>query len=227
MVFVLQLAVWFCQGLFVRSSVARCAIFPPNLAIFWFGWRVKFAFGGWRIFWLFLQYFGGKFGGFCVRFRPAFGSSKSYKYHTAPNSFSRLCKLFVPVPVVSVQWTPCVCVKLGFIHQLDTGHLTGRILGLITEKLRLCTFIFLRPSNFQARYDVPSVPRASRRPCVRCDSTVCTPSASTAFTNWFCKNCMVPIWSREKFFIVHRIDKLHLLVTFNFLVSYHGWLFWL
>jgi len=37
----------------LQASVARCAIFLPNLAIFSFGWRVKFAFSGWRIFWLF------------------------------------------------------------------------------------------------------------------------------------------------------------------------------
>jgi len=51
----------------VEYKVARCAIFPPNLAIFLFGWRVKFAFGGWRIFWLFSKYFGGKFGGFLYK----------------------------------------------------------------------------------------------------------------------------------------------------------------
>jgi len=32
---------------------------------------------------------------------------------------------------------------------------------------------------------------------VRCDSTVCTVSTATAFTNWFCKDCMVPKCCRD------------------------------
>jgi len=63
----LVLELWCCRaaGTFnVAVSVARCAIFPPKFATFLFVWWVKFAFGGWRIFWLFSQYVGGKFGGF-------------------------------------------------------------------------------------------------------------------------------------------------------------------
>jgi len=59
-----------CRGSAVvrlAVSVDRCAIFPPNLTIFEFGWWVKFAFGGWRIFWLFWKNFCGKFGGFLYK----------------------------------------------------------------------------------------------------------------------------------------------------------------
>jgi len=56
------------------TSVARCAIFPPNLVIFSFGWRVKFAFGGWRFFVYFQNILAENLADFCARFRPEFGS---------------------------------------------------------------------------------------------------------------------------------------------------------
>ena len=44
---------------------------------------------------------------------------------------------------------------------------------------------------------------------------ICTPFAATAFTNWFCKDCMVPKCTPDYFFTVREIDKLNLSVTFN------------
>jgi len=48
--------------------------FPPNLAIFLFGWQVKFAFGGGGFFGYFRNIWAENLADFCTRFRPVFGS---------------------------------------------------------------------------------------------------------------------------------------------------------
>jgi len=56
------------------TSVARCAIFPPNLAIFSFGWRVKFVLAGGVFFGYFQNILAENLADFCARFRPEFDS---------------------------------------------------------------------------------------------------------------------------------------------------------
>jgi len=56
------------------DSVARCAICPPNLTIFLFGWRVKFGFGGGGFFGYLWNISAENLDHFCTTFRPVFGS---------------------------------------------------------------------------------------------------------------------------------------------------------
>jgi len=115
------------------SSLGQCCqmcYFSAIFGYFFFVRRVKLAFGGWRIFWLFSQYFGGKFGGFLYKIWTSVVSWKIVKIHLIlcrllpPNLFFQLCSLYIPVPAVSVQWKPCIW--LGFRIHLDARHLTGR-----------------------------------------------------------------------------------------------------
>ena len=98
-----------------EPSVARCAIFPQNLVIFWFGWRVKFAFGGWRIFWLFLKLFGWKFGGFLCKISTSVWFIKNFK-NPLNIVYCRRIHCFVTVPAASVHRKPCFW--LGFSDQI-------------------------------------------------------------------------------------------------------------
>jgi len=56
------------------TSVARCAIFLPNLAIFSFGWRVNLLLAGGVFFGYFQNILAENLADFWARFRPEFGS---------------------------------------------------------------------------------------------------------------------------------------------------------
>jgi len=90
-------------------SVARCAIFPPNLAIFEFGWRVAdflaiFEIFRWKVWQIFVQDSDQRL------------VHKNLKinlilYTAAKFIVSECVRSFVPVPVASVQGKPCVWLK--------------------------------------------------------------------------------------------------------------------
>ena len=120
--------------------------FCAKFDYFLFTWRVKFAFGGWQIFWRFLQSFNGKIGGFVYKFKRVLGSGKRCK--DPPNTYHReihycvLCKVvftsadcFSPVDtlyLLRLQWSArhvtdrCSRRVLAVVHwQLPAWQLTS------------------------------------------------------------------------------------------------------